>query len=119
MEHLIGQIKNSLEVEIYGLDLNYPIWDSQGRSESNILQRTQENKNYILQYIDICNILEPYTLIDDSIIEEYMEINIKTMPPIILTKYENKYEIIDGNHRYNVIKEKNIKQILAYIPIKL
>lgn len=56
--------------------------------------------------------------IREELIEQYNQLNPKNCPPIVLLKYGDEfYSVIDGTHRLEVFKLKNITSIFAYIGI--
>lgn len=113
-----GMIKDSFDVIKYAMNLHYPVWDTQGREESDIPNRIEEYSSFIVKNINISDIEEPYFFLDEGTVDEYSELEVSTMPPIVLSEQiKGKYMIIDGCHRYYAsIKNKQI-DILAFVPI--
>ena len=112
-----GEILKGYEVLQYAMDMHYPVWDTLGREESDIPKRIDEDSDYILKKFNINLIEEPIFRSDDEKIKEYMELDINTIPPIVLEFVDNSYYIVDGCHRYSVAKKLCKESILAYIPI--
>ena len=112
-----GEVLKGYEVLQYAMDIHYPIWDILGREESDIPKRINEDSDYILKRFNINLIEEPLFRVDDESIKEYMELDIDTMPPIVLEFVDNSYYIVDGCHRYSAMKKLCKESILAYIPI--
>lgn len=53
---------------------------------------------------------------DEDLIKEYLKKDIKTIPPIIVHKYQDKdYSIVDGIHRANVYHHKGMFYIKAFV----
>ena len=53
---------------------------------------------------------------DDDLINEYTELDINSMPPIIVHEFSlDNYSIVDGVHRLNACHKKGLKTIKAYV----
>lgn len=116
-EFIEGEILKGYEVLEYTMNCHYPSWDTQGREESGISKRINEDIYYILTKVKITSIEEPTFYIDEDTVKEYMKMDIKTMPPIVLEIFEDNYFIVDGCHRFYAVKDLKLETILAYIPI--
>lgn len=91
--------------------------------EEDILERISEYSHYSLYEVNISDIEWDSYMINDDIVDEYSEMDINTMPPIVLGDFyfnvsnpEGRFTIIDGAHRSNALRKLGISKIKAYIP---
>lgn len=113
-----GVIIKGYEVLDYAMELHYKPWETLEMEESTIPERIDDDTDYILKKINIDIIEKPIFSVDEDVIKNYMEMDLKTSPPIVLEHYENKLHIVDGTHRYFAFKNLKEKEILAYVPLK-
>ena len=87
--------------------------------DGDIGERIERFKKYEVALIDVDKINMDEYYLDDDIVNKYINIykENKTYPPIVLGYYDSNwgYDIIDGNHRANALKEFGLKQILCFV----
>ncbi len=79
--------------------------------DGDLAERIQKYQRYELRNLDIQDVEAPWAVGDPT---EFMEMFEKTgtYPPIIV---DHTYEIIDGQHRYEALKELGASHILAWV----
>lgn len=87
--------------------------------EGDISKRIERFPNYQVVNVPIDKIcMDEYSL-DDDIVNDYIDKynEIGTYPPIVLGYYDSNwgYNIIDGTHRANALKELGFKSIIAFV----
>lgn len=84
--------------------------------EGDILERINSVDFYELMELPISSLDLDEWGKDDSLINEYKELDIKSMPPIIVHEFSlDNYSIVDGVHRLNACHKKGLKTIKAYV----
>ena len=81
-------------------------------------ERIEKFIKYEVAEISIDKIETDEYYLDDDIVDEYIDKynEIKTYPPIVLGYYGyGKYDIIDGNHRANTLKELGFDTIICFV----
>lgn len=89
--------------------------------EGNISENIQFWDNYILQEVDVKDLENHNNYdLDDYNIFIYKEMDLKTMPPIVLGYFDDNesYLTVDGNHRVAVLRELGVEKVLAFVAIK-
>lgn len=87
--------------------------------DGDIGDRIEKFKKYQVALIPIDKIqTDEYELDDDNVenyIKKYKQLG--TYPPIVLGYYESQfgYNIIDGNHRANALKNAGVKEIICFV----
>lgn len=114
MEWELGEIVSDWDIVQKVKKIHYRRQDFE---DGDIRERIEKFDLYILKEIPLDQIEKVWTYIDDDLVEEYMEEDSKTMPPIVLGEYwKGKYEIVDGGHRVETKREKEEETIFAYVP---
>ena len=116
----IGDVYDESDIYIYCQKLHKNKEDFWGEENDggDLGERIEEFTKYEVAEISIDKIETDEYNLDDDIVEEYMDKykEIKTYPPVVLGYYDyGKYNIIDGNHRSNALKELGFKSILCFV----
>jgi hypothetical protein len=87
--------------------------------DGDISDRIERFQKYIVADIPIDKInMDEYQL-DDEYLNDYIEMYKKSgkYPPIVLGYYDNRwgYDIIDGTHRANALRELGFKSIISFV----
>lgn len=82
--------------------------------DGDLGERLWKYDQYVLQSVPISKIknMNQFCFDDDPMIDDYVEMPVETMPPIVLTA---GYKIIDGSHRANAAKRRGMTHIPAYV----
>lgn len=112
----IGDIYSESDIYPYIQRLHIKDYDFY---DGDIGERIERFPKYQVAEIPIDKInMDEYEL-DDEVVDEYVEKYKKfgTYPPIVLGYYDNNwgYNIIDGNHRANALKNAGLKSIICFI----
>lgn len=84
--------------------------------EGDILERINCVDFYELMELPISSLDLDEWGKDDDLVNEYKELNINSMPPIIVHEFSlDNYSIVDGVHRLNACHKKGLKTIKAYV----
>lgn len=120
--------KNVTIGDVYSENDIYPYIQKLHRNEDDfydgdIGDRIEEFPKYKVAEIPIDKInMDEYEL-DDDYVEEYVEKyeELGTYPPIVLGEYEYNwgYNIIDGTHRANALKDAGLKSIICFVGLPL
>lgn len=87
--------------------------------EGSLQELIEEYDYYTLEYINLNEIEQVHTYTDEDYIEDYLQMNIKTMPPIVLGFYDDgSYRYIDGGHRIETARKKGLSKIASYVGYK-
>jgi hypothetical protein len=78
--------------------------------DGDLEERILDHGPYVLKEVNVDSIESEWGFNDDTA-EEYSELKTK-MPPLVL---DNELWIIDGTHRYEALKIKGTKKIMAYV----
>lgn len=116
----IGDVYDESDIYVYCQKLHKNEEDFWGEENDggDLGERIERFIKYEVAEISIDKIETDEYYLDDDIVEEYMEKynEIETYPPIVLGYYNyDKYDIIDGNHRANALKELGFKSILCFV----
>ena len=112
----IGEVYSSdvIHSEVQNLHRNEEDFD-----EGDISDRIYEFSEYEVAELPIEKISMNDYEIDDDKVEEYVEMykKTKTYPPIVLGYYDERwgYDIIDGTHRANALKNCGLKTIISFV----
>jgi len=80
--------------------------------EGNLTDRIYQFGTYHKKKMKVAELSSDYQ-INDQMVEQYMAMDPKTMPPIVWDPV-NK-DMIDGTHRLEALKKKNVKTIEVYV----
>lgn len=84
--------------------------------EGDILERINCVDFYELMELPISSLDLDEWGKDDDLVNEYKELDINSMPPIIVHEFSlDNYSIVDGVHRLNACHKKGLKTIKAYV----
>lgn len=84
--------------------------------EGDILERINCVDFYELMELPISSLDLDEWGKDDDLIDEYKELDINSMPPIIVHEFSlDNYSIVDGVHRLNACHKKGLKTIKTYV----
>lgn len=87
--------------------------------EGNLGDMIEEYENYELIEVNVSDLHDVFAMIDDYLVFEYSDMDISTMPPIVLGHFDNgEYLILDGNHRITVLRNLGIETVKAFVGIK-
>lgn len=89
--------------------------------EGNITENIEFWEKYILQEVEVKDLENPYHYeLDEYNIHEYKQMDLKTMPPIVLGYFDDNesYLTIDGNHRVAVLQALGVEKVLAFVAVK-
>lgn len=112
----IGEIFSSYEVVQLCERIHYRLEDFK---EGDIAERIEEYEFYRLEDVLVKDLEEPCYYVDKDLVEEYKELEISEMPPIVLGYYDDdSYLTIDGGHRTTVVQELGVKKIKAFVAVK-
>lgn len=110
--------------DVYSESDVYPYIQKLHRNEEDfydgdIGERIERFPKYQVAEIPIDKInMDEYQL-DDDYVDDYVEKykQIGTYPPIVLGYYDNNwgYDIIDGTHRANALKNAGLKSIICFV----
>ena len=91
----------------------------EGFDEGNLGEMIEEYENYELLEINVRDLHDVFVQIDDYLVFEYSDMDISTMPPIVLGHFDNgEHLILDGNHRITVLRNLGIETVRAFVGIK-
>ena len=89
--------------------------------EGDIGQRIEEYSNYKVLEIPINTICTDEYELDEDYLQDYIlkYKELGTYPPIVLGRLDKEfgYNIIDGNHRVNGLKEIGVETIICFVGI--
>lgn len=103
----------------YAINCHYDPYDTEGIETSSLPIDIQRVEEYQLLEIPIQHLLTKQWSTDESKLQEYINSDLSTAPPIILGKrYKSGYTIIDGNHRALAYEAQGYTSIYAYVPIE-
>ena len=92
--------------------------------EGDLVAHIEEYDNYLVKEVEVQSLEDPCYYVDNDLVDEYKEKDIREMPPIVLgfyrdeeEEYEESFQTIDGGHRVTVAKDINIDKILAFVGI--
>lgn len=86
--------------------------------EGNLGERIEKFPYYVVKEIPLKDIDLDRFYLDDDDVQEYVDLyeKVGTYPPIVLGKKSmGYYEIIDGTHRANALKELGHKTIISFV----
>lgn len=84
--------------------------------EGDIGERIEEFEFYVLKDVPLSEIEEPRYYVDEERVDEYLEMNPETAPPIVLSYYsDGSYLTIDGGHRITVALKRKQATIKAFV----
>lgn len=89
--------------------------------EGNIRDNIECWDEYQLKQVLVSELQNPYEYeLDEYDVEEYAEMDIATMPPLVLGYYDNSHAYIttDGNHRVAALRRKGAEHAWAYVAVK-
>ncbi len=114
----VGDVYEESDIYEYIQKLHYKrkedFWDG------DLGERIEKFSHYVVKEISVEDInLEEYHLDTDDMeeyIEKYNELN--SYPPIVLGKKEyGLYNVIDGTHRGNALKELGFNKIVCFVGV--
>jgi hypothetical protein len=109
---MVGDVYEESEIYTYVQKLHYKrkedFW------EGDLGDRIEEYPYYVVREIPIDEIDMDVYQIDEDDLEEYIELfkELQSYPPIVLTK---EYDIIDGTHRANALRELGLTSIICFV----
>jgi len=84
--------------------------------DGDIIERINECYSYELKEINISLLDLNEWDVDLDYVEDYKDLDVNTMPPIIIHEFSSgNYSIVDGIHRLNACHKKGLKKIKAYV----
>ena len=112
----VGDVYDESEIYTYIQKLHYKrkedFW------EGDLGERIEQHPYYVVKEIPIDEIEMDVYQVDEDDLEEYVELfkELQLYPPIVLDKKEyGYYDIIDGTHRANALRELGIKSIICFV----
>lgn len=112
-EFKMGEIVEECDVYMLTKSLHYNADDF---DEGDIGERIEAFLSYELKEVPLSEIEEPSYYLDDELVEDYLEMDEKTVPPIVLGFYEDgSYMTIDGGHRVTVALKRKQITIKAFV----
>lgn len=89
--------------------------------EGNIRENIENWDEYQLKKVLVSDLQNPFDYdLDEYDVEEYTEMDIATMPPLVLGYYDDSdaYITTDGNHRVAALRRKGVEHAWAYVAVK-
>ena len=87
--------------------------------EGDLGERIERFPKYMVAEMPIDNICTDEYDLDDDKVQEYVDKFKESSgyPPIVLGYYDSRwgYDIIDGNHRVNALKEMGVKSVRCFV----
>jgi hypothetical protein len=112
----VGDIYEESEIYSYIQKLHYK------RKEDfwvgDLGDRIEKYSYYVVREIPINDIEMDVYQMDEDDLEEYIELfkELQSYPPIVLTKKKyGYYDIIDGTHRANALRELGLTSIVCFV----
>lgn len=112
----IGDVYDESDIYSYVQKLHrndFDFWDG------DIGERIEMFDKYKVALIQIDKIDTDTYELDEDYMDDYIEKynRLGSYPPIILGYYDDRwgYDIIDGNHRANALKEAGLKSIVCFV----